>query len=358
MPSPPSLASRFRGLLLGTAVGDSLGLPAEGLNPDRARRLLGDTLRHRLVLGRGMVSDDTEHALFVTQSLLAHPDDPDRFVRRLAWALRGWLLSLPAGVGFATLRSILRLWFGIPPQRSGVHSAGNGPAMRTAPIGALCSGDAEARQRFTEAATRITHTDRKALTGALGVSHLAAWIMRDRLGQHGRPEVSSFLQVLGEAGTDSEWRKTVRAMATALERDLFVEEFAASLGLERGVTGYVYHTVPVAAYAWFKHLGDFETTLGSVLRCGGDTDTTGAIAGALAGAAVGEHGIPDPWITGIADWPRTPSLLRRAADRLAHLCESGTSAGPVHYFWPGVLPRNGLFLAVVLGHGLRRLVRR
>ena len=54
-----------------------------------------------------MISDDTEHTLFVAQALLAHPNDPAAFQRCLAWKLRLWLLGLPAGIGFATLRSIL-----------------------------------------------------------------------------------------------------------------------------------------------------------------------------------------------------------------------------------------------------------
>ena len=55
-------------------------------------------------------------------------------------------------------------------------------------------------------------------------------------------------------------------------------DFAASLGLTNGVTGYIYHTVPVAVYAWLRHYGDFRVTLEAVLDCGGDTDTVGAIA--------------------------------------------------------------------------------
>jgi ADP-ribosylglycohydrolase len=62
------------GVLLGTAVGDALGLPREGLSPRRARRLFGGPpLRHRLVFGRGMVSDDTEHACVTAQALLRSP---------------------------------------------------------------------------------------------------------------------------------------------------------------------------------------------------------------------------------------------------------------------------------------------
>jgi hypothetical protein len=64
-----------------------------------------------------MLSDDNEHTIFVAQALLAHPDSAERFARRLAWALRGWLLALPAGVGWATLRAIVKLWCGVSPCR-------------------------------------------------------------------------------------------------------------------------------------------------------------------------------------------------------------------------------------------------
>ena len=131
MSESPDRTERFRGLMLGTAVGDALGLPAEGISRRRGRKLFRGRWRHRFLPGVGMLSDDTEHTVFVAQSLLAHPDSAGRFVRRLAWCLRLWLVTLPAGVGFATLRSIFLLWVGMPPGRSGIYSAGNGPAMRS-----------------------------------------------------------------------------------------------------------------------------------------------------------------------------------------------------------------------------------
>lgn len=348
-----TLAQRFRGILVGTAVGDALGLPAEGMSPARARMLFGGTWRHRLVFGRGMLSDDTEHALFVSQSLLAHPQRADLFTRRLAWCLRWWLASLPAGIGLATLRAIVRLWLGFIPTRSGVHSAGNGPAMRSAPIGAFFANAPERRQAYLEAATRITHTDSRALTGATAVALVAGWSVHRR--PRTRPPVEEILELLLPAGEDDgEWLDLLASIARAERRDWTVPQFAEALGLAAGVTGYVYHTVPVALYSWFRHFGDFEATLTAVLDCGGDTDTSGAIAGALAGAVVGDAGIPEHWIRGILDWPRGPRLLAAVADRLA-AASGGGEAAPVRYFWPGSLARNLLFLAVVLAHGLRRL---
>ena len=346
--------NRIRGTLLGTAVGDALGLPAEGISRRRAQKLFKGRWRHRLVLNRGMISDDTEHTLFVAQSLIAHPDSLERFQRRLAWTLRWWLLSLPAGIGFGTLRAILRLWLGFRPSGSGVASAGNGPAMRVAPIGALFAESPSQLDDFVAAATRITHTDTRALTGARAIALLVAWTVRDDLTK--RPHIDDLVGVLLSAGPDdAEWLGLVNAIEKAYRQQDTVDKFAADLGLQAGVTGYVYHTVPVAVYAWFRHFGDFEKTLTSVLDCGGDTDTGGAIVGALAGAVVGDDGIPRRWIDGIVDWPRGPKLLLAVADRLAAVGASAQSVSPVRYFWPAVPLRNLLYLIVVLLHGLRRL---
>jgi ADP-ribosyl-[dinitrogen reductase] hydrolase len=356
MSKSPGPQERFRGILLGTAVGDALGLPAEGISRRRAAKMFQGRRRHRFVFGHGLVSDDTDHTIFVAQSLLAHPDSANRFLRRLAWSLRAWLFSLPAAVGFATLRSILRLWIGIHPARSGVFSAGNGPAMRVAPIGGFFAASGAQMDEYLAASTRITHTDPKALTGAKAIAYVTGWTLRESLNE--RPSIEALSALLRSAGTsdDRAWTEVVERIHDAHGQGMSVEEFAAALGLSAGVTGYVHHTVPVVVYAWYTHFGDFERTLSAVLSCGGDTDTTGAIAGALAGAVVGERGIPRDWLVGIIDWPRGTKVLRAIADGLAESSQGTISTGPVRYFWPGTLPRTVFFLAIVLTHAFRRLL--
>jgi ADP-ribosylglycohydrolase len=345
---------RLAGILLGTAVGDALGLPAEGLSPQRRQRLTPGPWRHRLLFGRGMVSDDTEHALFAAQSLLRHPGDADAFQRRLAWHLRWWFAGLPAGIGMATARACLKLWLCFPPTRSGVFTAGNGPAMRSALIGGYLHDKPELVQRFILASTQLTHTDPKAAVGAEAVARLAAWaVEHDPAVQPDAGPIAALLA--GLAAQDREWQQWIEQMDNALAAGTSVPNFAISLGLARGVTGYIYHTVPVAVYAWLRHYGDFRATVEAALDCGGDTDTVGAIAGALAGATVGEAGIPEAWLHGILDWPRSLRLLRTVADRLGNQLCTGSPLGEVSYFWPAVLPRNVLFLMVVLLHGFRRL---
>jgi ADP-ribosylglycohydrolase len=165
-----SIQKSITGTLLGTAAGDSIGLPSEGMSPRRIKKRWPGPLKQRLILGRGMVSDDTEHTVFVAQSLIAHPSDAKKFQRFLAWKLRWWMLTIPAGIGFATLRAILKLWTGFPASHSGIYSAGNGPAMRSAILGVFFRDDPEALTEYVTASTRLTHTDSRANTGALAVA--------------------------------------------------------------------------------------------------------------------------------------------------------------------------------------------
>ncbi len=345
---------KIRGVLLGTAAGDSVGLPAEGISRSRNSRMFRGQWHHRLILKRGMISDDTEHTIFVAQCLLSNSDSPELFAKRLACCLRWWLLSLPAGVGLATLRSILKLWLGVNCLKSGIYSAGNGPAMRSAPIGAFFAGDLKKIDDFVLRSTLITHSDPRALVGAKAVAYITGWVIREKMTV--RPAKEEFINILLSAGTeDDEWKNLINVISSKLDENLSVAEFAESIGQGNGISGYIYHTVPVAVYAWYRHFGDFRQTLVSIFNCGGDTDTAGAITGALSGAVAGESGIPHDWLDGIIDWPRGTKLLVEISDRLTLKIQKGTESAPVHYFWPALLFRNMLFLFIILIHGLRRL---
>jgi ADP-ribosylglycohydrolase len=282
--------------------------------------------------------------------LLAHSDNVKAFQRSLAWKLRLWLLGAPAGIGLATLKAILKLWIGFSPGRSGVFSAGNGPAMRSAIIGAYFADDTARRCEFVSASTRITHTDPRAERAALAVAEAAAWAVES---QHSWNELLGRLRALSP---DPEWLGICEKLAAALGTEISVAEFAASLGLSRGVTGFAYHSVPVALFAFLRHESHFCAALTAALNCGGDTDTVGAITGALCGAVVGERGIPEEWASGIWDWPRSPALLGGVGERLAAAKRKPDAAVAVSYFWPVLILRNAMFLVIVLAHGFRRLL--
>jgi ADP-ribosylglycohydrolase len=340
---------RWRGLILGTAVGDSLGLPAEGISRRRNAKLFQQSWQHGFFLRWGMCSDDTEHTLFVAQALLAYPNNVDLFRKRLAWSLRGWLLALPAGVGLATGRAIIKLWLGFSPKNSGIYSAGNGAAMRVAPIGAFFAHQPELLNQYVAASTFITHRDNRAFIGSKAIAEIIAWVWRENVTE--KPSLTAFIKLLQQIDADTEWQCLVNLIAQGLQQNFTVNQFADLMGLNQGITGYVYHTVPMVLYAWYVHFGDFKQTLTSILNCGGDTDTTGAIVGALAGSVTGEQGIPKVWITNILEYPHHVGFLRQLADKLAR-----RESGAVFYFVPAVIFRNLFFFIMVLLHGFRRLL--
>lgn len=165
------------GCLLGCAVGDALGLPYEALSRKRQLKLYPEISGHRFIFGHGMISDDTEHICMAAQALIISAGDPEQFSTSFTRRLRWWLLSLPPAIGFATLRAILKLWIGFPSNKSGVFSAGNGPAMRSAILGVCYGHDLRQLRKLVKACTRVTHTDPKAEWAALAVaiaSHLAS----------------------------------------------------------------------------------------------------------------------------------------------------------------------------------------
>lgn len=343
---------RFEGVLLGTAVGDALGLPAENLSPTRIRRLWRNEWRMRFIFKRGMISDDTEHTLMVAQALLTHPNDATKFQQTLAWKFRWWLIGVPAGVGLATARACLKLWMAIPPCRSGVASGGSGPAMRSAIIGAFFANRAEKRQEFVWASSRLTHRGWQAETAAIAVAEIVALTAT----RQQPPPNSEVLSLLRTLSPEEEWQRLTTQIGEALGANDSVAGFVNRLGLNSGVSGYSLHVVSIAIYAWMIHRTDFQSAMVAALNYGGDTDTVGAILGSLCGASGGPENIPLEWLNRIWEWPRSTRLIRELAGTLAEQKHSRQAVGPVRYCWPGIIPRNILFLVVVLVAGLRRLL--
>lgn len=336
----------IEGSLLGCAVGDSIGLPYEGMSTRRAGRIARLPLRHRFAFGRGMVSDDTDHSVFVAQALIRSGAEPETFRRMLAWRLRLWLLCLPAGIGWATLRSILRMWLGL--RESGVWSAGNGPSMRSGIIGAAAHSDPQRRRALVEVSTRLTHTDPRALAGALAVAEVTARVVSGTWTQ--RPTTADLADLLHGISPDPDWQACVKAIVTACDApDPIVAARTAFAGTN-GVSGYVLHSVPFALVAWYHHHGDFRATIESIVLAGGDVDTVAAIAGAMAGAVGGPSGIPSDWIAGIADMPHGAAYVRKLARRIVD-----DSVKVATHLSPMLLPRGIVFTALVLAHGFRRL---
>lgn len=346
------------GCLLGTAVGDALGLACEGLSRRRQAKMFPTLDSHHLLpFGKGMTSDDTEHTCMLAQSLIVTGHGElatleKNFSTNFSWRLRFWLAGLPAGIGLATLRAILKLWLGFPARHSGVYSAGNGPAMRAALIG-VCYGDAPARMRaLVRAATRITHTDPKAEYGAFTVAyaaHLAATRADDITAKE-------FFDRLIQHIDDEEFVDLMRKVVESVARGETAEIFAGSIGCAHGVSGYMYHTLPCVLHVWLTHQHDYRAAVTTMIQLGGDSDTTAAILGAIVGTRVGKAGIPALWIGNLVEWPRSVAWMERLGARLGATITTQTNGSSLWINPLKLMIRNIFFMIIVLLHGLRRLL--
>jgi len=342
----------LEGCLLGTAIGDAIGLPFEGLSRQRISRLVAGPLKHRFFFGKGMISDDTEHTCMVAQSLIASKGEPTRFRKQLARRLRWWLLGLPAGIGLATSRSILKLWLGVSPEKSGVWSAGNGPAMRSAIIGVYAGDDGEKLKALVTQSTLLTHRDPKALRGALLVAQFAAY--NASVEEFDREKLIEKLSSLYQ--DDATMQDLVQNVIRSVNNNESAQTFCQSMGWQKGVSGYIYQTVPVALHIALRHPHDYQSAITEVVMCGGDTDTVAAIVGGMVGAGCGRIGIPDTWINNMMEWPRSINWMTRLANNLVISHDDPESSKPLNLNIPAVLLRNMFFMCWVLLHGFRRLL--
>jgi ADP-ribosyl-[dinitrogen reductase] hydrolase len=332
-------SSRVAGCLIGQAIGDMMGLPYENLSPRRIARLARFD-RPTFLFGYGCGSDDTEHAGMTAEAIRYANGDVAVFQRRLTSSMRRWFLTGPPGIGLATLKACLKLCLGFPVSRSGVPSAGNGPAMRAAILGVMVSPEKLAE--FVTASTRLTHTDRRAEVGSLIIARLAAEAVRLNPAQ-GAAWISEIMEEFKDDADLEPLRKNMQLAAEALGRGLSVPAFADQLMSGRGVSGFIAHTVPVAVMAFFRHADDYAQGIEQVIRAGGDTDTTAAITGALIGSRVGMEGIPLRWRQRHFDWPWS-------LDRLLHFRR------PSLALWPIMVLRNLGFFLIVMIHLSRRLL--
>jgi ADP-ribosyl-[dinitrogen reductase] hydrolase len=329
--------------LIGGALGDSVGLPLEGIGAARIAKLRSSPLRQSLIARKGMVSDDTEHAIMTVLSLLQAGDDPDRFARKLAGRLPWWLASVPAGIGLATAKSIMRLMIGISPARSGVWSAGNGPLMRAPAIGVWFAGDKVLRDRFVDASTLMTHRDPRAIECARLIASAAACLAR----QGNETTTAEILNELDDEITGDEMRIRFPLLRQGLQEGDSVREFADRFTRKNGyVTGFAPDSTAVSLFAWLRHRNDFRAAVESVIFAGGDTDTHAFIVGSIAGIECEEDAFPEDWRQNLRDWPINMGTI--------HSIARGTAR--IYPCWPLSLVRNLAFLAIVLCHAFRRLL--
>lgn len=268
-----ALIDRVRGCILGGAVGDAMGGPLEG-QPGR----LADC-EH----ASWSISDDTQLTLATCEAVAAaNGVCPERVAESFASWFRAGRIT---GVGASTLKALRELSAGQHWALAGAKgemSAGNGAAMRVAPLAFWLNPDDEHERRTLRDVCRITHHNEEAYMGALAVVTAVRRTVFDEVA------CDKVLLDMRNSLPDSRVRDRIGAIAGLEGKPSILE-----VGLQFGASGYVVDTVPLALHALaFGQCCSLEDVLQQVIRCGGDTDTNAAIAGQLLGAALGASRIP------------------------------------------------------------------
>jgi ADP-ribosyl-[dinitrogen reductase] hydrolase len=294
------LIARAEAAYLGFALGDALGATVEFMTPREIRAaFMPKRGVHREIVGGGwlrlrpgQVTDDTTMSLALGAAILADGGA----VRPLACAqaFDGWMRSKPVDIGNTVRRNLIAFRkSGDPVAPPSEHDAGNGAAMRVLPaVLATLACDEPAALAAVRAQAHVTHNnpDSDAACAFLALA------LRDAL--RGEP-----LRVL--------YRRRIRPFVAAHP------VFAYRPRRRENPSGWVVETLQAVLQSLLD-TGGFEDCLVDVVNRGGDADTTGAIAGMLAGALYGIESLPARWLRALD--PQVVAQCRQQAAALVVRC--------------------------------------
>ena len=289
-----ALHDRALGAYLGLAAGDALGATVEFMLPREIQHHYGV---HREIIGGGWlklkpgrVTDDTEMSLALGRALIASGGwnanaVADEFV--------AWLRSKPVDIGNTCRRGIRRyMTDGSLSGPVNEGDGGNGAAMRILPLALATLYDDAAYREQALAQAHITHNHPLSDAGTLALGDMVRRLVR---------------------GGDI---KECREIANALLHEYPQFRFDPWPGR---ASGYIVDTVQTVLHHFFRS-DSFERCVVETVNCGEDADTTGAIAGMLAGALYGVNSIPNRWLGKLDSAMQT--MIRIQVEALLGLSEN------------------------------------
>jgi ADP-ribosylglycohydrolase len=267
------LSDRARGCIIGGAIGDAMGGPFEG-QPG--------PLRYR-VHRDWSISDDSQLTLATCESIIeTGVVSPEHIADRFVQWFRARRIT---GMGSSTLKALRDLDAGLHWALAGAKgemSAGNGAAMRIAPLAFHLDPKLARDRRIIRDVCRITHHNEEAYVGAL------VNVVAIRSLAFGQSSPSDLFQTVLQDLPDSRVRDRILALSS-----LRGDQSVAEVGSDFGASGYVVDSVPLALYAarFIEHLL-LDGVLRSAIEAGGDTDTIASMTGQIAGAWLGASQVP------------------------------------------------------------------
>ncbi|MED5803361.1 ADP-ribosylglycohydrolase family protein [Gordonia sp. Z-3] len=320
MPLSPTQLDCATGVLLGTAVGDALGVPYEFesriLHADETPQMLGGGLGD---FAPGEWSDDTSMALAIALVAATGVDlTSDDALDAVGENFLRWFDGGPPDVGTQTRAVLSAARRRLDSGERGVsrimreesrryadthpHSAGNGALMRTAPVALAHLDD---RDRLADAArlvASLTHAD------PLAGDSCVLWCEAIRVAVlDGRIDVFAGLDLL-PADSGAQWQRWLDD-ALVCDPKVFAPNGFTVTALQAATAAITQTPADDATH--------LEHALYAAIRIGNDTDTVAAIAGGLLGARWGAGAVPDEWREAVHGWPHDNGHAHAARDLIA-----------------------------------------
>jgi len=290
------LTDRFLGSALGTFVGDALGEPVEGWPHKAIYSRFG--LLDSMLREEARYTDDTQMMIGILETLM----EKGRFDPAVCAVRFQENFDPSRGYGRRIFGVMERIRQGIPWNEVGTDSFGNGGAMRIAPIGCFYYSDLRAVAENAILSARITHNHPEGLAGAVAQATAVAIALEHGL-SNDSIEAEDFVDRISAqvSSIDKGFAEALDGIISISQRlsphptdDSAIEAIEA-IGDRYGLSLKAIESVPAAIGA-FVLTNSFKEAVVLAVNLGGDTDTIGAMTGAVAGAYYGLDQIPQEWI--------------------------------------------------------------
>jgi ADP-ribosylglycohydrolase len=275
-------SNRFRGCLLGLAVGDAVGTTVEFMERSSFPPLTDMVGGGPFHLQPGQWTDDTSMALCLATSLITKQgfDPTDQMDRYWDWSKNGYLSSTSRCFDIGgTVRGALERYQNTRNPFSGEtapNTAGNGSLMRLAPIPIFYFPDLQKMIHYAAESSRTTHGADECLEAC----QLFAEMLFNAFSDMDKESVLF-------KTTFKPSMPNIKDIAVGNYRNKHIDQIKGS--------GYVVQSLEAALWC-FYHADSFESAILQAANLGDDADTTAAICGQIAGAYYGETGIPEKWL--------------------------------------------------------------
>ena len=270
--------------MIGSAIGDALGASFEGLWINK--------LNIEEFSFHGRWTDDTHMMIGVAESLIANKGfDGEHMTQTF---IKNWEKEPWRGYGPGPPKVFRMIKSGVSWKEAarklygGMGSYGNGAAMRVAPVGLLYYDDVERLREIAYKTAEITHTHELGKEGAAIQAYAVALAVQTEIGSLDPEE---FLGRLMEFARVDAYKEKLQKAKELLEHG-DKRRIVRSLGN----TVEALNSVVTAIYCFAKHHESYAKAVLYAVGLGGDTDTIGAMTGAITGAYQGIENIPSAWL--------------------------------------------------------------